>query len=117
MPELAYAKRGPKPKVAPIVYKSVRYSAEGTGSRAYVKASDPKTNKLLWEATIFRRLVSPIFGETDVQNVFIKSMFIDGDKLIAISEDKEAYSLDLKTRKVQKLKQIPSPPQQAPRPN
>lgn len=110
-PVLAHAKRGPKPKVDPIVYGGVQYSAHGDGRRGYVQASDPATKRLLWEVTVFRTWYNPLalLGETDVLDVFIKSMSLDNGTLIVVAEDGRAFSLDLKSRKVKRLKEIPKP--------
>lgn len=104
LPELAHAKRDPDLKLLQL---SMRAFDIRQGEPEGALTSQRPTQRQ--EATIFRRFISPIFVGTDVQNVFIKSMLIDGNKLVTISEDKKAYSLDLKTQKVRKLKQIPSP--------
>ena len=104
MPAAVYAKRGAPPKVAPIVYEDVRYIAPNDdGRRAYIQAWDTKTNKRLWELTVFKNHINP-FMEEDVQHVYIKKMEIHEGKLILSAEDLHIYSLDLKTHEVKKLK-------------
>jgi hypothetical protein len=113
VPSIAYAKRKAPPKIEPVIYEGIRYIAPNdNGRRAYVQAWDTKTNKILWEVTIFRNLIIPLMEE-DVQHIYIKSLSIEGGKLIAVAEDDRAYSLDLKTRVVKRLKQTPSEKSQA----
>ena len=107
VPGIAHAKRTRAPKVEPVVHEGVRYIAPNDdGRRAYVQAWDTKTNKMVWEVTIFRNLINPL-KEEDVQWLFIKGMFVDDGKLIVIAEGNRVYSLDLKTRAVKRLKQAP----------
>jgi len=107
VPSIAQAKRKAPPKIEPVVYEGVRYvSPNDDGRRAYVQAWDTTTNKMLWELTVFRNFIVP-FAEEDVQHVYIKKMSVRDGKLILVAEDGRAYSLDLKTRAVKKLKQAP----------
>ncbi len=107
VPGIAHAKRKAQPKVEPVIYEGVRYTAPNDdGRRAYVQAWDTTTNKMLWEVTVFRNFIVPLVEE-DVQHVYIKRMSIEDGKLILFAEDDRAYSLDLKTRVVKKLKQTP----------
>jgi hypothetical protein len=102
-PILAHAKRLPPPKVAPVVSNGVRYVVPNdNGRRAYVQASDTKTNRLLWEVTIFRNSINPLLEE-DVQHVYIERIGIEHGKLIVVDEHARAYSVDLQTRAVTKL--------------
>ena len=107
MPVAAYAKRAAPPNVDPVIYEGVRYVAPNDdGRRAYVQAWDTKTDKMLWEVMVFRNSVN-LSMEADVQWVFIKRMRIADGELIVIAEDDQAYTVDLKTRFVTKLKQVP----------
>jgi hypothetical protein len=107
VPVVAQAKRKAPPKVEPVIYEGVRYaSPNDNGRRAYVQAWDTATNKMLWEVTVFRNFIVP-FPEEDVQHVYIKKMSIRDGKLILVAEDERAYSIDLKTRAVKRLKQAP----------
>lgn len=111
-PAAAYAKRGPKPKVDPVDYQGVRYMPHGDGRTQYVQASDIKTGKTLWDVAVFSTTIIPLLEE-DVQWVFIKQMFIDDARLIVVAEDDRAYTLDLKTGTVKKLKHAPPQKTQA----
>jgi hypothetical protein len=107
VPAMAHAKRTAPPKVEPVVYKGVRYVAPNDdGRRGYVQAWDGKTNQLRWEVTVFRNLINPLLEE-DVQWVYIKKLSVLEGRLIVVDERDRAYSLDLKTRTVRKLKQAP----------
>src|SRR5260221_707014 len=103
MSSLAHAKRAAPPMVDPVVYKGVRYTAPNDdGRRAYVQAWDTKTNKMLWEATVFRNLINPSLEE-DVQHFYIKKMSIVKGALIVVAENERVYSIELKTQSVSKL--------------
>ena len=105
-PSLAYAKRTTAPKVEPVVYEGVRFAAPNdNGRRAYIQAWDIQTGKKLWEVTVFRNFIKPWLEEC-VQWVFIKEMKIVNGKLIVLAERDRAYSVDLKTRAVRKLKSV-----------
>jgi hypothetical protein len=96
IPELAHAKRKAAPKIEPLIYEGVRYTAPNNdGRRAYVQAWDTKTNKMLWEVTIFRNPIVPL-AEEDVQHVYIKKMSVREGKLILVAEDERTYSVDLR---------------------
>lgn len=103
VPGIAHAKRMPAPKIEPVVYQGVRYIAPNDkGRRAYIQAWG--TNyRMVWEVTVFRNFINPLLEE-DAQWVFIKRMFIEDAKLIVVDERDRAWSLDLKTRAVRRLK-------------
>jgi len=104
VPGIAYGKRGAPPKIAPVIYEGIRYEAPNDdGRRAYVQARDSTTNKLLWEVTVFQNHINPLMEE-DVQHVYIKEMKIREGKLMLIAENSHAFSLDLKTHEIRKLK-------------
>jgi len=112
-PAIAHAKRKAPPKVQPVIYEGVRYTAPNDdGRRAYVQAWDARTNKMLWELTVFRNVIIPLLEE-DVQHVYIKSMSIQDGKLVLVAEDGRAYSVGLNTRAVKRLKQAPPEKAQA----
>jgi outer membrane protein assembly factor BamB len=104
LPHLVYAKRKAPPNVPPVISAGVRYVAPNdNGRRAYVQAFDIATNKKLWELTIFRNFIDPSLEE-DVQHVYIQKMTLSDGKLILVAEDGPTYTLDVKTRKIKKLK-------------
>jgi hypothetical protein len=108
-PSMALAKRAAAPKVDPVVYEDVRYTAPNNETRrAYVQAWDAKTGKMLWEVTVFRIVIKPTLEE-DVQWVFIKKLSVEDGKLIVRDERDRSYSVDLKTRTVRKLKRAVPP--------
>lgn len=104
LPLAVLAKRIPAPVIEPVVQKDVRYTVPNDkGTKGYVVAWDDTTGKQLWKKTIFRKWICPLL-EHDVQWVFIKQMRLDGERLIFVTEREKTYSLDLKTRRVKKLK-------------
>ena len=105
-PSFTLAKRIPQAAVDPVVFEGVKYVAPNeVGFRAYVQARHPKTDELIWQVTVFSTVRNP-FLEEDVQWVLIKRLYMDSGKLIVIDECNRAYSIDLKTRYVRKLKPI-----------
>ncbi len=104
LPVTVWAKRTPAPVIEPIVHAGVRYTVPNDrGTVGYVVALDVATGKQLWKKTVFRKCICPCL-EHDVQWVFIKEMRLDGERLLLVTETDSVYSLDLKTRKVKKLK-------------
>jgi hypothetical protein len=107
LPVTVLAKRIPAPVIEPIVHTGIRYTVPNDrGTVGYVVAVEAATGKELWRKTIFRKMLNPIL-EHDVQWVFIKQMRLDGERLLLVSEEDKMYSLDLKTRKVKKVKGRP----------
>lgn len=107
LPFAAFAKRMPPPVVNPVVHEGVRYTIPNDkGTVGYVVAWDATTGKQMWKQTIFRKCIFPLV-EHDVQWVFTKEMRLAGGKLLITNERNKVYSLDLKTRKVKKLRRQP----------
>ena len=96
----AAAKRS-MPKGVAIVHEGVRYEAVhfGKSTEKKIQAIDIKSGAKLWELVIYKVRVDPKL-ERDVQEVFINSMKVDGDKLIMTNEYKEEFVVDLTKRKV-----------------
>lgn len=106
MPCVVQAKRAAPPKIDPVVSGGVRYVVPNdNGRKAYVQARDLKTNKLLWESTIFRNVIDPLMEE-DVQCIYIRSMTLKDAELVLGSEDGRIFILNLKTRSVEKIGKI-----------
>jgi len=100
VPSLALAKRIAPAKLEPVVHQGVRYIAPNDdGRRAYIEAWDIRTNKKLWDLTIFTNRIDPTL-EQDVQWVFIKALNIRDGTLIVTSERDKIYRVDLKTKTV-----------------
>lgn len=99
-PDVANAKRGPVPKVAPLKRDGIRYVAPNDKtSGGYIQARDAKTDKLLWEVTVYKNSINP-FLEEDVQWVLIKKLSFVNNDLVVVDERNRAYTVDLKTHKV-----------------
>lgn len=100
LPCLADAKRIPPASVAPVVYQGIRYVAPNDdGRRAYIEAWDVRTNKKLWDLTVFRNRIDPK-REEDVQWVFIIAMSIRDHMLMVTSERGMTYQIDLQTKAI-----------------
>src|SRR5437773_1605178 len=100
LPSLALAKRVAQAEVKPVVYQGVRYIAPNDdGRRAYIEAWDVRTNKKLWDLTIFVNRIDPKLEE-DIQWVFIKALRVQNGALIVMPERGKTYQVDLKTRAV-----------------
>ncbi len=116
LPVAVLAKRIPAPVVEPIVHNGIRYTVPNDkGTVGYVVASDAATGRELWKKTVFRKRICPCL-EHDVQWVFIKEMRLEGERLLLVTEANKVYALDLKTRKVRKLK-AKAPARQEPQAN
>lgn len=96
----AHAKRAAPTAVAPVIHEGIRYVVPNDdGRRAYIEAWDVHANKKLWDLTVFTNHIDPKLEE-DVQWVFIKTLSIEGDRLVATSERGNTYQIDLNSRVV-----------------
>src|SRR6266550_6728473 len=97
---LASAKRAASAKVEPVIYEGVRYVVPNDdGRRAYIEAWDVRTNKKLWDLTVFTNRIDPKLEE-DVQWVFIITMSRRDHLLIVRSERGTTYQIDLQTKAI-----------------
>jgi hypothetical protein len=96
----ALAKRMAPKDVKPVVVKAVEYSAP-TDAMGFVVATDVATRKGLWREKIYTVTYIPDL-ETDIQDVFISELAVDGNVLVITNEKGARYALDLTTRKVTK---------------
>ena len=104
------AKRIGPPKVAPIVTKSAIYSAPAF-HHAYdhhggvIEAREPGTEKLLWRVRVYEVVYEKNL-ETDVQDVFIRTLSLDKEHglLIMSDESNRVFVLDMDTKKVTQIK-------------
>jgi hypothetical protein len=109
LPCLVPAKRAAPSKVEPVIYDGTRYVAPNDdGRRAYIEAWDVQTNRKLWDLTVFSNRIDPKLEE-DVQWVFIKTLSIEGDRLVVTSERGNTYQIDLSSRAVTQLGAASSP--------
>jgi hypothetical protein len=100
----ALPKRTAAPTIAPVVHYGVQYVVPNdNGRKGYVRAVDARTGNTLWEKAIFKVWINPL-EEADVQWVFIASIILKDDTLILTDERARRFVLDLKTKKVMKLK-------------
>jgi hypothetical protein len=93
------AKRAAPKEVPEIRYDSLILQRSGM---EHVQALDSATKKILWKKKIYNVTYTPGL-ETDVQDVFIDSMYLRNRQLIIRNERKEWFSLDLQTFKVRRL--------------
>lgn len=97
------ASRAAPPVIPPITRDGVRYEARWS-HRGVLFAVDEKSGKPLWQVEVFQyRLDEQV--ETDVQEVYFKSMTLDptGQALLIEDEAGVRHLVDLKTRKAQLL--------------
>jgi hypothetical protein len=100
LPCLTSAKRIAPSTVEPVIHAGIRYVAPNdNGRRAYIEAWDVKTNKKRWDLTVFSNRIDPKLEE-DVQWVFIKTLSIEGDRLVVTSERGNTYQIDINARAV-----------------
>ena len=90
--------------MAPVVHDGVKYLApNANGREGKVEARSEKTGEKLWDAVIYTVTIDPNL-EQDVQWVFITELAVRDGKLLVTNEKGERYVVDLKTRKVEKVK-------------
>src|SRR5216110_868734 len=100
VPCLVFAKRGAPAKVEPVIDQGIRYIApKDDGRRAYIEAWDVRTNKKLWDLTVFTNRIDPKLEE-DVQWFFIDKLGVHDETLIVKSERGITYQVDLKTKAI-----------------
>jgi hypothetical protein len=100
LPCLASAKRAAPAKVEPVIDAGIRYVAPNDdGRRAYIEAWDVKTNKKLWDLTVFTNPIDPKLEE-DVQWGFIEKLSVRDGTLMVTSERGKTYHVDLRTKAV-----------------
>ena len=110
LPELAHAKRTPAPKTESVLYGGICYTSHAgtdTPRRQCVRATDIKTGKVLWDATVFYTFIFP-FVEECRRLVFVKRMFIDGGSLIVVAENDRAYRVNLSSGAARRMWLPPS---------
>jgi len=99
-------------EVPPVIDHGVKYIAPHFTAQTQtaphqnggvVQAWDIKTNKMLWEVTVYKTDYDPKL-ERDVQDVFITSMKMDRDKLLVVNQKGESFHIDPKTRTVTAIK-------------
>ena len=82
-----------------------RYTANQrpAGIRAYVEAWDVKADKSLWKVKVYE-IVYDQHLETDVQDVYIESLALDGKWLVATTERRRVYRIDVERHEVEEAK-------------
>jgi hypothetical protein len=100
----AWAKRMPPKPVEPLVHNGVKYVALlDNGREGIIVAQDEKSGKKLWDLVVYTVKIDPNLEE-DVQWVFITTLAVRDNTLVVTNEKKQQYSVDLKTKKIEKVK-------------
>ena len=101
------AKRAVPSKVLPVQVGSIEYSAphrNGSNKQmGFIEARDLKSGGLIWSRQIYA-VKYDLELEGDVQDIFIKSIAVQGNNLIITNERNSEYQLNLKTLHVKVLK-------------
>jgi len=104
---LAETKRGAPAEVLPVTVGNIEYSAphrNGTYKQmGFIEARAPKSGELIWSRQIYAVKYDPDL-EGDVQDVFIKSITVEGNSLIITNERNSKYQLDLNSLEVKVIK-------------
>jgi hypothetical protein len=90
--QVAHKRLAPK-EVKPVIYNNIKYTAP-TYEMGYIVARDVKSDSILWRKEIYRIYYIKDL-ETDVQDVFIDSLYIKSSYLIIHTENKRKYKLKL----------------------
>jgi hypothetical protein len=100
----AWAKRMPPKPVTPLVQDGVKYVALlDNGRQGIIEAQDEKTGKKLWDLVVYTVKIDPNLEE-DVQWVFITTLAARDHALLVTNEKNQQYTVDLKTKKIEKVK-------------
>ena len=104
---LAEAKRGAPAEVLPVIVGNFEYSAPHRNGphkqMGFIEARELKSGELIWSRQIYIVLYIPgLVG--DVQDVFIKSITVEGNNLIITNERNSKYQLDLNSLEVKVIK-------------
>ena len=103
----AWAKRAGPKSVAPVIHDGVKFVApNNNGREGKVEARGEKTGEKLWDVVVYTVKIDPNL-EADVQWVFITGLAVRGNTLLVTNEKNEQFTLDLKTRKIEKVKKKP----------
>jgi hypothetical protein len=105
-PASVLAKRATPKPVQPLVRGGVSYRAghlkDATGNSGTVEAVEVASGRQLWSVTVYQIPLRPGL-ETDVQDVFITRLELDGSCLRVTDERQVQYCIDLLTQRVQVL--------------
>ena len=105
---LPSADRPPPPKVSSIEHAGIRYSQETDGlmhgldqRTGYLVAADAATGTRLWALRVYEVRMIPGL-ESDVQDVFFRSMSLqeDGRSIVVEDELGRRFAIELSTRSV-----------------
>jgi hypothetical protein len=106
VPALAMGKRAAPQDVPPIVHQGVAYSFPHFGyleeegqNGGVVEARDVKSGRRLWRLKAYTTRRVP-GREQDVQDVFITSAKLAGNRLVVTNEEGQTFEVDLTTRAV-----------------
>jgi hypothetical protein len=101
------AKRAVPSKVLPLTVGNIEYSApHRNGSHkqmGFIEARDLKSGGLIWSRQIYA-VKYDLELEGDVQDIFIKSIAVQGNNLIITNERNSEYQLNLMTLHIKVLK-------------
>ena len=104
---LAEAKRGAPAEVLPATVGNIEYSAPHRNGphkqMGFIEARELKSGKLIWSRQIYTVKYDPDL-EGDIQDVFIKSITVEGNYLIITNERNSKYQLDLNSLEVKVIK-------------
>lgn len=99
----AFARRAPPQPVAPVVYQGVRYEAPTFAqcgqNGGCVVAYDDAGGARLWLLRVYCTHYDTS-KETDVQDIFITSLVVEGGQLVVTNEKGQHFSIDPSTRSV-----------------
>ena len=102
---LAEAKRGPAPKVEPVISGEIKIIAPNTPQRmGYIEIWNWEKKEIIWEKKVYDVFINPIM-ESDVQWNFISAIINNGDeKLIVFDEDNKQYNVTIPKEIAETLK-------------
>ena len=95
------AKRAAPAEILPVtvggmVVQPFYEQAPRVGCQVFLIAQQLKDNKIVWKTLLYSVNYNQSL-ETDVQDIFLKSLTVEGQTIKAIDERERQYRVDLKT--------------------
>lgn len=89
------AKRPVPKKVKPLIINNIEYSAPTSKDKmGHIVARDAKSQKFLWQKQVYKIIYHKNL-ETDVQDIYIDTLSVDGNFLLIHTENNKQYRLNL----------------------
>ena len=99
--EISMSKRTAPKEVVPVIVNQIRYSAP-TDSMGYLVATDLSSNKIIFSKRVYKVRYNFCL-ETDVQDIYIDSLYIKDEYLYIHDENERIYKMNMSTQKIKRI--------------